>query len=649
MKRDIFTPRSKMMILSTLENQIVTKKDCASPIFDLSCDVLCVGAGSAGVYAADSAAQEGASVILCEIGENIGGMNVCGNVTGYYYGAKGGSFEQDDAQSKSENIFLSSNRHWEQRQVRLTRRLQKSGVKLLCRHSVLGLYIENGRVVGAWVFADDKFLNIKAKITIDATSDGHLIRMTDVPKYYGKTSNGAFVPFGVFMKYTKDNELKYQNNDSGIMNQYDGIEFSRKTILAHACADHFLNGAELVNLALHTGVREGLSFEGEQKLVCEDVLLQKPTDKILFWAYSDLDRHGSERATEEEIFQNWWVVANLSTVTISIPVPLGSIVPKGIKGLVSAGRCLCIDTYLQSAVRMNRDMFRMGECVGIACAIAARTEKSILDIDYSEYLSKVRAKGCFDGYNDRTFCFDNSYRHYLNKMKSLGRTPDPKYSSLKSGDFICEKIDFDLEKNLHLLQTDTPGVAIWSLYLSKNQADKDKVFDMMQGGDDLCRYNCAIALGLARDERAIPTLVEILQKRDPFFFKDNRRSNQFRSVVAVCLLGKIGREKDLPMLFELLSDEEFENPMYHSLQANYLYHAEPDRNFVYFQMITHTCMAIYKIYLRNALDMKSLNKYFKNLFADDKILRRITDAEPKSHAYEETSQFIEYILRVTDK
>ena len=51
-----------------------------------------IGAGSAGVYAADSAARTGADVILCEIGENIGGMHVCGNVTGYYYGMRGGSF-----------------------------------------------------------------------------------------------------------------------------------------------------------------------------------------------------------------------------------------------------------------------------------------------------------------------------------------------------------------------------------------------------------------------------------------------------------------------------------------------------------------------------------------------------------------------------
>ncbi|MBE6695389.1 MAG: FAD-dependent oxidoreductase, partial [Ruminococcaceae bacterium] len=87
------------MILSMLENGKVVKAACGEPKFDYFCNVLCVGAGSAGVYAADSAAREGADVILCEIGENIGGMHVCGNVNGYYYGARGGSYEQDDIKS----------------------------------------------------------------------------------------------------------------------------------------------------------------------------------------------------------------------------------------------------------------------------------------------------------------------------------------------------------------------------------------------------------------------------------------------------------------------------------------------------------------------------------------------------------------------
>ena len=108
------------MILSALENGKVTQTVCNTPAFDYHCDVLCIGAGSAGVYAADSAARMGADVILCEIEENIGGMSVCGNVTSYYYGMRGGSHEEDDAKSKRDTVFATNLEHWEQRQIRCT-------------------------------------------------------------------------------------------------------------------------------------------------------------------------------------------------------------------------------------------------------------------------------------------------------------------------------------------------------------------------------------------------------------------------------------------------------------------------------------------------------------------------------------------------
>lgn len=637
------------MILSMLEDGLVVKRACDAPEFDYRCHVLCVGAGSAGCYAADAARREGADVILCEIGENIGGMHVCGNVTGYYYGGRGGSYEKDDQKIKEDSVFLTNRRHWEQKQIHLTERLLESGVKILCRHSVIGLYFENERVVGVLAFDGKREIAIRADITIDATSDGHLIRMTDVSKRYGRPSDGSFVPFGVLLQYTKEGRLHSKNNDSGIMDHYSRNDFSQKTVMAHANAGYMAKSAEIVNCALHTGVREGLTYEGEETVRYEDVLLGRYPKRVLFWAYSDLDRHGSLRATEEDMFQNWWVISNLSTVVIHIPVSMGSVVPKGIKGLVTAGRCLSCDTYMQSAVRMNSDMFRMGECVGVAAAMAALTGVDFLETDYVAYRNRVQEKGCFGACSDISFGFDNSYKMYLNKMKALGRTPDEKYEGLALHASIYEPIRFDVDKNFHLLKTDAPGVAIWSCYVSaEKETVKERLYQEMRNTNDtLYQYNCAIALGLLADKRALPILRKIVQARDCFFFTDNRRSNQFRSAVAVCLLGRMGTAEDLPMLFEILSDEEINRPMYHTLKANYLYHTDPDRNFVYFSMLTHTCAAICKIYRHNVLDTNELHQFFARLFEENKVLRRITDAMPGEAAYEEVKGFTEYVLRIT--
>ncbi len=593
-------------------------------------------------------------MILCEIGANIGGMHICGNVTGYYHGSRGGAHEREHERCMSDKVFLARGAHWEQKQIHVMERLTESGVRIFCRHSAIGVYFDGNRVVGLQMWNGERKINIRAKIVIDATSDGHILRMTNVKAQYGRPIDNITVPFTVRTQYVLNmpdghKSLRSNNDDSGNIDQYDKKDFSDKTIFAHANSARLIDEGEFVNLGLHTGVREGLTFEGEDCVRYSDIILRKIPEKTLFYAYSDLDRHGYDRALDEELFQDWWVVANLATVTARIAVPMGCIVPKGISGLVTAGRCLSCDTYSQSAVRMNRDMFRMGECVGVACAMAIKDNVDFLSIDYEKYVARVQELGCFAGYEDRVFGFDGNYGQYLNKMKTLGKTPDKKYEGLSEWDNIYAPVEFDIEKSFHLLKTNTPGVAIWSVFLSDNKKElSDRLYSEMEKTDDKdFKYNCAIALGIIRDERAHNVLREIIENRDCYYFADNRRSNQFRSVVAVCLLGKLGKKEDLPLLFELLTDKEYTRDIYHTLKSNYMYYPYNDRNFLYFDMFTHACASIVKIYKRNALPLCELHSFFVSLFEGDKIIKRITNTKKGEQTYNEIEGFIAYMLKAT--
>ncbi|MFQ9801762.1 MAG: FAD-dependent oxidoreductase [Clostridia bacterium] len=89
-------------------------------------------------------------------------------------------------------------------------------------------------------------------------------------------------------------------------------------------------------------------------------------------AYSDIDRHGQDRAFDGRVYQDWYVLSNLSTVTMKIRLPLEILIPKGWKRLVSVSRCLALDEYVSAAVRMNRDMYRLGESAGVAIAMAVQ-------------------------------------------------------------------------------------------------------------------------------------------------------------------------------------------------------------------------------------------------------------------------------------
>lgn len=637
------------MILSTLLDGALCEREVTGVEFSLTADVLCVGAGAAGCYAADAAAREGADVLLLEYGRNIGGMPVCGGVTGYYYGTSGGAFEEDDAARAALLPYIRST--WEGRQMMLTRRLERSGVRLLCGVSPIGVYLEGDRVVGLLIFDGAQKLSVGATITVDATSDGHLLRMLRVKTEFGRPQDGVSVPFTVRTQYFRGERGPYSDNaDSGIVNQYDSRAYSRAILRAHAAAARHLAGEDrLIGVAFRTGVREGLRFLGEETLTCRDVLLGKEYERVLFYAYSDLDRHGHDRALDDELFQNFWVIAGLATVTVRIPVPMGAIVPRGIRGLVTAGRCLSTDTYVTSAVRMNRDMFRMGECVGYAAAAAVREGVDFLAIDYAAFRRRAEASGAFLGERDRHFGFDETRSSHEHSISVTGRPFDPRYEGLRPNDKVYTPIDFAAVDVRAALHTDAPGEGIFAAYLGYGGMDADCLAaEMAEATDTLYRYNCAITLGLLGDARAIPVLSEIVERRDATFFTACRRSNPFRSAIAVCLLGRLGDAATLPLLLSLLEEGEFEHPMYHTLSPDYFYYARDDRNFVYFQMMTHTLAALLKIYRRHALPMEDLRAHLERFLGEDRFLHRVTNAPEGSSTYEEVVRFVACIRRQSE-
>ncbi|MBQ8432800.1 MAG: FAD-dependent oxidoreductase [Clostridia bacterium] len=615
------------MHLSTVENHQWVSRPIEPPVMDLTCDVLCVGAGSAGIYAADAAARQGAKVILLENDVTVGGMHLLGEVRGYYYGFAGGSFAQDDLHTPEDEIFFLSDHKGEKKKLRLLHRLQESGVTLLCSHTPTGILMEGRRVVGLQVFDGCRQIHIGAKMTIDATSDGHLIRMCPVKKSYGRAPDGRYAPFSLISTYIKDGKRRRINRDAGIVDPYDSRDLSHKLLLAHAQAKEHLGKGALFQTAPHLGIREGLRYESEEALSCEKILLGPPPEKILFWAYSDLDRHGHEHALEEELFQSWWVISNLATVTVRIPVPLGCVVPKDLLGIVTAGRCYGTDSYAQSAVRMNRDMFRMGECVGVAAAIAAESNTSLTQIDYAKYLQTVTALGCFAGDEKKSFGFD-----------------------FPLGDRPYTPVSFVPEDALPRLQTEAPGPGIWSCFLhQEDRALADRLFDTMNNTrDHLYQNNLALALGIMGDPRALPRLRRIVSERDCFSFKDGRRSNQLRSAAAICLLGRLGVPEDLPLLEEIVFEErEFEKALYHTLEPNDLYDGQ-GRNFIYFDLFSHAATALVKIHQRHELAMTALHQRFQHLLDEGTVLGRIAPHSlPHEPAYTESRHLLEYVIAQT--
>ena len=132
-------------------------------------------------------------------------------------------------------------------------------------------------------------------MVIDATSEGYILK-TFYKKYkFGRPVDNKTAPYSVISNYVWNDIRCGVNKDAGHVNQYDKEDFSKKLLLSHKDAQETIKKDNFLSLAQVLGVREGISFMGEETLDYSNILLQRQPKKPLFYAFSDLDRHGNDR------------------------------------------------------------------------------------------------------------------------------------------------------------------------------------------------------------------------------------------------------------------------------------------------------------------------------------------------------------------
>ena len=543
---------------------------------ELGCDILCVGAGAAGCYAAIAAAREGARVILLEKDVNVGGMPVNGQVCFFYYGEKGGSYGATEKRCATfSGLFAHRGKHPDALQAALTEAITASGAVLMTESTIESLCVTDGRLTRVTAHTPNGKINIRFGLLIDATSDGHVIRMCpQIKTYLGRDSDGTTVPFTVRTELVNDGGCYHYNGDDGYCNQYRQPEYSQKIIAARARRLKLVRKGHprVLSIATTAGFREGIRFEGRATLGYKDIIMGEPPEKTLFVARSDLDKHGHDHALDDELYQNWWIISNLATVTARIYVPLGAVVPTGISGIVTAGRCLSIDSYASSAVRMNRDMHRMGECVGIAAALAVRDGVEFTDIDYAEYRKITDSYDCRNGVLTDRFAFDSPN----------GTAPYRQVSFRMSDGEIIEA-----------LATDSPGEAIWTCFRSDGSI-AEKLIPLLRSENRDLALHAAFALGIMGRKEALPQLRQAIAERNTDFLRGCRRSNQLKCTVALCLIGRLGEADDVELLMPFFTENEQKRELY-AKTVDLLVSRNENYGYTYFQFFTFALTAVGKL------------------------------------------------------
>lgn len=409
----------------------------------LDTDVLVAGGGAAGVAAAITAARQGLDVTLVERYGFCGGGAVAGlsgTICGLYLATDTPDagpqqvvfgFADEFARRLEENGGLAVPVKYGKTFTRVhepfawkitaDQMLAEAGVRVIYHAVVTGLNVEGGEAIGgALVWTKQGPLDIRAKLTVDASGDADLIAMGGFPDMIGdegrvqnptmifRMSNVDVAAFTA--AYGDDtimppqvSELIRQQNASGryklprakiwlfpttrpgellcnctrvvgadgrelntlFWKDFAEAEFEgrKQAVEYYRFFRQHLTGcetAELNDAAHQVGVRQTRQIRGVRMLMNADVVAgRKDADGIVASPWP-IELHAGEKPRVE------WLLDD------TYEVPFGCFVPVRGERLLAAGRCLSAEHEAVASARVTAQCFGYGHAIGHAAAVSIR-------------------------------------------------------------------------------------------------------------------------------------------------------------------------------------------------------------------------------------------------------------------------------------
>jgi hypothetical protein len=486
----------------------------------LEADVVVLGLGPAGSLAALAAARHGARVIGIEKDSAVGGTGTRGGVHSYYYGAHGGMQEEIDARVKeAENVLgaRGGSFHPEAKRAVLTEMLSENGVTVLFSCVLSEAQMVDGTILSLIVCDRQGPIQIKGKVFVDSSGDGDLAAAAGAKSFFGRQFDGAshsysFVPRNILQRSPGGRwEVSFDNYDAGWVDPRDPWDLTRAIVEGRQqMKDYFLEKpkrtVEVIGTSSILGVREGRHVIGDHMVTFADFLGGKTYPDVICTASSHYDNHTRDLANEPLFCQMWLSALAMYRKGVDCQIPYRSILAKGINNLLVACRALSVDREVSMAVRMQRDMQKLGEAAGTAAAVAVKTEMSLREIDITLLQTLLVESGVIDP-EDLTSSGVPTYNFTKGPLAG---------ERLVSAAVLAEpELRCRVRESLpQYLGTPDEGKAMFWLRLLRDEPRSD-LYALLSNSDYPLRRSAAFALAFMGDREAGPVLIECLKKRDP--------------------------------------------------------------------------------------------------------------------------------------
>ena len=404
----------------------------------LTTDVVVIGGGTAGVFAALGAKNAGVDVVLIEKNNILGGTMTQGMVCcpGLFHAwgkqiINGYGFEAVKRALKYEGrdvpVFpYKSEYHWHQ-QISLNEFFFACALDEMCKKANINVMLDTyfvdatEDISGVKVYIADKegLTEISAKKAVDSSGNAYLTRRLGykVNRSEHAQPSSLRMNIGGYDFYTLNKEEvleksrvaiengKIQNCSSAEMilnclSAYtvsylhtdvgkpdltkEGTELqinARKNALSFLKLVKSITGCEGVyikNFATECGIRETVRVQGEYEITVDDYVSGKVFEDAVCYAFYPVDLH---MASDSKKTKN-----NLNNIFLQdgiVPtVPYRSLIPKNSGNILCAGRIISSDQLANSGLRVEATCMATGQAAGVAAAIAAKGDMSVQKVPY---------------------------------------------------------------------------------------------------------------------------------------------------------------------------------------------------------------------------------------------------------------------------
>lgn len=499
----------------------------------IACDVLVAGTGTAGAIASLAAAKNGACVHAIDLACLPGGVGTEGGINGYFRGVKGG------LQSRIDHASLSLSELWEGYRLHVDRwhptakalALLKEfsacditfhGEALLC-----GVEKESSeRVDAVWVTKGSRLIRIKARAMVDATGDGDLCAQAGASFSYGREGDHrclAYTQAAFYVRYEGTApELVTQNFDAGWVDSTNPEDLSQARLVGLAQYGSMDWSAlhRPAFLAALPGLRQSRQIVTDYTLTLDDLIDHTAFPDSIGQASSHADTHSVDYEFEEDEAAFYFWTCRQFRHPLVANLPYRIMLPQKLTNVWIACRAAGISPTASYAIRMQRDMQRMGEAAGIAAALSAKLNLSSRSVPLSKIREQLRLSGA-----------------YYEKSHAVGATCDEFIEKLASGQ---------------------PGLHLWHCFRQPSRCDAI-VRKLLDSDNRQVSFYAACVLAMWSDSSAEPRLLAAIRDHEEGLPATKSNAGAYGQeidipnwLLSVILLRRCGTEKCLASLSELV-------------------------------------------------------------------------------------------------